>query len=95
MTRTSECPYLSILSILDASDHFDKRFPGSKALHDFREKRFEPVSQLRVRRIAEAYPHDRSRFVTERREGGKVFILRDNNESVPAGKLKDSAIIER
>lgn len=92
MTRTSECPYLSILN---ASDHFDKRFSGSKALHDFREKRFEPVSQLRVRRVAKAYPHDRSWFVTERREGGKVLILRDDNESVPAGKLKDGAIIER
>ena len=86
---------MSIHSPVNASDYFDERFPGSKPLHDFREKRFEPVSQLRVRRIAEAYPHDRSRFVTERREGGKVFILRDNNESVPAGKLKDSAIIER
>jgi len=76
-------------------DNFDERFPGSKALHDFREKRFEPVSQLRVRRVAEAYPHDRSRFVAERREGGEIFIFCDDDESVTPGKFEDCAIIER
>lgn len=78
----------------NASDHFDERCPGSKALQDLGKKRSQPGPVHGVRGIARSQPDDRCRRIDERGERGKILILRHDDVSVLAGKLEDGAIIE-
>jgi hypothetical protein len=78
----------------EALDDFDESFTGIKALYNLTENRFQPVSQFRVRGIADPYPYDRSWPFTERCERRKVFIFRDDGESILTGKFKDATIVE-
>jgi hypothetical protein len=78
----------------EVSDDFDKSFAGIKALYDLKEKRFEPPSQLCVRCIAESHPYNGGWPVAKGREGRKVFIFREDGESILTGKFKNAMIIE-
>ncbi len=79
----------------EVSDDFNESLAGIKALDYLAENRFQSVSEFRVRGIADPHPYDRSRPFTERGERSKVFVFRDDGESILTGKFKNATIVER
>jgi hypothetical protein len=81
--------------LCEVSDDFDERLTGIKALYNLTENRFHSVSEFRVRGIADPHPYHRSGFCAECCERGKVFVFRDDGESILTGNFKNATIVKR